>query len=139
MELNVFKILHSELIAFFQCIEHDLKIIYAYMHEGNPNETLRSLSKTNLGAIIMELELLDNSDNHPYFSKEEYAYLKQIKNIRTYWCHEAYLDFIYDSDRLNSKAYKNVAIQLQIDHDHLNNVYQNVNNVLNTVMVKFRR
>ena len=139
MNFNEFKIKHSELIAFFQMIEHDLKLIYAYMHNGDPKKNFMELERTNLGSIIIELETLDNSDGHPYFKRDEYLYLKQIKNIRNYWCHEAYLDFIYERDAFNSTKYKDICLRLVKDHQELNEVHKNINKDLNTIINKFKR
>ena len=49
----------------------------------------------NLGKIATALEELDNSDDMPEFSDEEYNTIDEIREIRNYWCHQYYLDFIY--------------------------------------------
>lgn len=36
MSFDTFKIIHSETIMYYQIIEHDLKLIYAYMRRGKP-------------------------------------------------------------------------------------------------------
>ena len=95
MDRNRFKLIHSELIQQVQCIENNLKIIYAAMHKGNFKSNLKSVEKMNLGKIARELEKLDNSDNLPDFSEEEYTTIDEIREIRNYWCHQCYLDFVY--------------------------------------------
>ena len=93
MDRNQFKLIHSELIQQVQCVENNLKIIYAAMCKGNFNNNLRSVEKMNLGKIARELEELDNSDDMPEFSEEEYNTIDEIREIRNYWCHQCYLDF----------------------------------------------
>ena len=58
MDRNQFKLIHSELIQQVQCIERNLKIIYAAMHKGNFISNLKSVEKMNLGKIEIELEKL---------------------------------------------------------------------------------
>lgn len=52
MDRNQFKLIHSELIQQVQCVESNLKIIYAAMHKGNFNNNLKSVEKMNLGKQI---------------------------------------------------------------------------------------
>ena len=58
MDRNQFKLIHSELIQQVQCVESNLKIIYAAMHKGNFNNNLKSVEKMNLGKIARELQYL---------------------------------------------------------------------------------
>ena len=98
MDRNQFKLIHSELIQQVQCVENNLKIIYAAMCKGNFTNNLKSVEKMNLGKIARELEELDNSDDMPEFSEEEYNTIDEIREIRNYWCHQCYLDFVYIED-----------------------------------------
>ncbi len=82
MDRNRFKLIHSELIQQVQCVENNLKIIYAAMRKGNFNNNLRSVEKMNLGKIARELEELDYSDDMPEFSEEEYNTIDEIREIR---------------------------------------------------------
>ena len=95
MDRNRFKLIHSELIQQVQCVENNLKIIYAAMLKGDFNKNLKSTERMNLGKIARELEYLDNSDDMPEFSEEEYNTIDEIREIRNYWCHQCYLDFVY--------------------------------------------
>lgn len=49
MTRDKFKLIHSELIMQVQCIEHDLKLIYAGMCKGDFDKNLDALEKVNLG------------------------------------------------------------------------------------------
>ena len=93
MTREKFKLIHSELIMQVQCIENDLKLIYAGMHSGDFEENLDMLEKANLGTVIKKLKDLDYSDGHPDLSKQDYALLEQIREIRNYWCHQCFLDY----------------------------------------------
>jgi len=93
MDRNHFKLIHSELIQQVQCVENNLKIIYAAMRKGDFNNNLKTVEKMNLGKIARELETLDNSDGLPELSEEEYDTINEIREIRNYWCHQCYIDF----------------------------------------------
>ena len=58
MTRDKFKLIHSELIMQVQCIESDLKLIYAGMHSGDFEDNLDMLEKANLGTIIKKLKEL---------------------------------------------------------------------------------
>ena len=51
MTRDTFKMIHSELIQQVQCIENNLRVIYAAMRKGNFKSNLQSLNKGNLGKI----------------------------------------------------------------------------------------
>lgn len=81
MDRKTFKLIHSELIQQVQCIERNLKIMYAAMLKGNFKNNLKSVEKMNLGKIARELENLDNSDDMPEFNEEEYNTIDEIREI----------------------------------------------------------
>lgn len=127
MTKEKFKIIHSELIMQVQTIEHDLKYIYAGMHKGDFDKNLDLLEKVNLGTIIWKLRELDHSDGHPDLSKQDYALLEQIREIRNYWCHQCFLDYVYIQDAWEREnAFQRIAERLSEDenrtwelHEHL--------------------
>jgi hypothetical protein len=110
-----------------QCIEHDLKLIYAGMSKGNFNKNFDMLEKANLGNVIKRLKELDYSDGHPDLSKEDYMLLEQIREIRNYWCHQCFIDYVYISDDYEREnQFQRLAIRLSEDekctwdlHEHL--------------------
>ena len=95
MDRDTFKLIHSELIQQVQCIEFNLRRTYAAMHEGNFDDNFNRLEKSNLGKIARELENLDYSDDRPELSDDDYDLIDDIREIRNYWCHQCYLDFVY--------------------------------------------
>ena len=83
------------LIKKCQCIEHDVKIMYAGMLRGDFDENLNTVINKPLGPVLKKLEGLDYSDDTPYLSREDYSLLNEIKDIRNYWVHKGYIDFMY--------------------------------------------
>ena len=98
MTRDKFKLIHSELIMQVQCIENDLKLIYAGMHSGNFDSNLDTLEKVNLGTIIRKLKELDYSDDYTDLSKQDYLLLEQIREIQNYCYHQCFLDYVYIQD-----------------------------------------
>ncbi len=127
MTRDKFKLIHSELIMQVQCIENDLKLIYAGMHKGNFDKNFNMLEKSNLGTTIRKLKELDHSDGHPDLSKRDYEVLEQIREIRNYWCHQCFLEYVYvKDDRQREYQFQQVAKRLSEDenrtwdlHEHL--------------------
>lgn len=126
MTYERFKILYSETISYFQLIENDLKWIYSLMRKGNVGDNYDSLDKRNLGFIIKELKELDYSDGTPFISKDDYNFLNQMREKRNYWCHQAYIDFMYINNFERSIEFQKVFSKLQRDHDRIEVVQKNV-------------
>ncbi len=82
----------------FQCIEYDLKRIYSAMSADDFKENMDMLEYSNMGHTLKWLEEMDNSDGKPYLSKSEYDTLHAIRELRNYWAHESYLDWVYCHD-----------------------------------------
>ena len=139
MDRNRFKLIHSELIQQVQCIENNLKIIYAAMHKGNFRSNLKSVEKMNLGKIARELEELDNSDNLPDFSEEEYTTIDEIREIRNYWCHQCYLDFVYiENDYEREQAFQKVAERLHYDEYRTYDLFKKTEEMRFAIIEKYR-
>ena len=78
-----------------QMIELNVKLMYAGMMQGSFNRNLSMVRNKPLGSVLIELEQIDNSDGHPYFTKDDYDLMFEIKNIRNYWVHKGYASFVY--------------------------------------------
>lgn len=126
MDINTFKILHSETIEFCPIIEDNLKWVYSLMHTGNVGENHSKLEKKTLGQVVSMLKKLDKSSGEQFISDDDYNFLKQMTEKRNYWCHVCYRDFMYVENPLTSLAYEKVCEKLQRDHDRLEQVFKNV-------------
>ena len=139
MTLDTFKLIHSELIQQVQCVEYNLKVIYAAMKKGNFQKNFKSLEKANLGKIARELKDLDNSDDFPEFSEEDYQVIDDIRNIRNYWCHQCYVDFVYIEDRREKqRIFDQIAERLHYDEYRTYDLYEKTEDMKVYVFDKFR-
>ena len=141
MTLEDFHYTLGQTIMYCQIIENDVKLIYAAMFEGDMNETLAMIKnkKWTLGKTIVELKKLDFSDEEPYISATDYNYLKQMTEKRNHWCHEAYLQFVYDQSDLKSKEFEKECQKLQRDNERLSSVYKALEKVRLNAMRDFNR
>ena len=140
MTRDKFKIIHSELIMQVQCIENDLKLIYASMHSGDFDKNLDMLEKANLGTVIKKLKELDYSDGHPDLSKQDYALLEQIREIRNYWCHQCFLDYVYiQDDWQRENKFHQIAQQLSEDENRTWELHEHLQQLRNKMLKRYNR
>lgn len=140
MTRDKFKIIHSELIMQVQCIENDLKLIYASMHSGDFDKNLDMLEKANLGTVIKKLKELDYSDGHPDLSKQDYALLEQIREIRNYWCHQCFLDYVYIQDNWQREnKFHQIAQQLSEDENRTWELHEHLQQLRNKMLKRYNR
>lgn len=120
-----FKILHSEIMLYFQCIEFDLKRIYAGMSSEDFDEEMDLLENSNFGNTLRKLKKLDYSDGKPWLSAADYDQLNRIRELRNYWCHQCYLDFVYISDDWQREnKFQRIADRLHNEHNRIYNLHK---------------
>ncbi len=129
MDFQQFKILHSETIMYYQVVEHDLKLIYAYMRKGDVGDNLDMVETKTLGQMIDMLKILDNEDGKPNISSGDYNYLKQLSKNRNHWAHKVFTEFMYEDNFMYSNEYERQCQKLQKDHNRLSVVFRNVEKV----------
>jgi len=125
-----FKILHSEIMENFQCIEFDLKRIYAGMSSEEFDEEMDMLENSNMGNTLRQLKRLDHSDGDPWLSEDDYKQLDQIREMRNYWCHQCYLDFDYEGSQWKREmAFQKVANRLYNEHNRISKLQQKIESI----------
>ena len=92
--IKEFHVSVGELILCSQCIERDVKVIYASMLDGDFFTNYRLVERSALGEVLIKLRELDNSDGSPYFTGTEYGILDKIRRVRNHWTHEGYARFV---------------------------------------------
>lgn len=129
MTREEFKILHSELIMYCQCIEFDLKRLYAGMSKGDFSDNLDALETSNFGRTLIELKKLDANDGILDLSEPGYELLDKIREIRNYWCHQCYVDYVYIADDVKKeKEFLHIADRLSKEHEFLKQMHDDLEN-----------
>ena len=99
------------------------------MLKGDPDKTFNSLSKTTLGTLVCKLRKLDSLDEKRFISDSDYVFLMSITEKRNYWCHQNYIEIMYIDNFIYSQQYRDMCIKLRDDHDRLDVVSKNVEEV----------
>lgn len=125
MTIQQFQQYHSELIEYCQCIEYDIKRIYSDMSSDDFDDNMDMLETSNLGATIARLRKLDYSDGDPWLTEAEYEQLDRIRQVRNYWCHQCYIDYVYiDNDYQREIAFQRIANRLFNEHNRVYNLHR---------------
>ena len=124
-----FRSLHSEIIEYYQCIEYDMRRIYASMDSRDYDDVLDEIKELNWGVILNKLKKLDNSDGDPYFTDEEYGLLDEIRGRRNYWCHQCYLDWVYiQDDDEQERRLQRLTRQLENENNRAYKIHRKMEN-----------
>ena len=137
-DLNEFHLYIGETVMFCQRIEHDIKLIYAGMCRGDFNENYKEIEKETLGKMVKMLESLDNSDNSPYFSENDYKLLREITEKRNHWAHKAYCEFIYSGDNF-WRNFEKQARKLYNEHNRLQNLCETIEKIRLDIIKQYDR
>lgn len=136
--LDDFDKLVGQTIMHCQRIEHDIKIMYASMLEGDVQQNYYDIKFLALGMVLADLQQLDNKNGRPYLQDDDYQLLKQIKNIRNWLAHSCYMDFMYDVDKKFDENYIK-AYNKVLDFNNKLTILSNQVERVRVIMLKNRR
>ncbi len=120
-----FHLLVGTTIKYCQCIENDVKLIFAGMNQGSLETNLENIRTETLGSVIKMMKELDLSSDTPYFSRNDYRLLYDITGTRNYWAHQGYLDYVYSPEENFLTQYD----KLYADNLRLETLHKRVENV----------
>ena len=129
----------GQTIMYCQCIEHDIKMIYAGMKEGDYKENLAFVEREGLGPTLRLLEEVDHAQLRPFFTRDDYRLLNQVRKIRNHWVHESYTEFLYLMGKECEEAYKKEFARLRDENAKLLSLHKNVEKVRLDVMRVYKR
>lgn len=119
MNYRDFNTLLAETVMQCQRIEHDVKIIYAAMKNGDFDDNLDRVEHSPLGEVLVELEKIDNRDGHPYLHPDDYKLLNRIRTVRNWLVHQSYSDFMYDTGAAHEKNFDRAFSKLKDFHSRM--------------------
>ena len=123
----------GEIMMYCQCIEENIRRIYAKRMPGTFSMNLLSIEeeRLTLGQMVTKLKELDVELPHPLFEDEDYEMLYHVVRKRNYYAHQVYLSFSYvsDSDEEFEACYARAAKELAQDHENLYDLYEIVEEV----------
>ena len=137
--INAFHESVGKILMECQCIEHDIKLIYAGMLNGDFDDNYALVAEQPLGPVLKKLESLDNSDGNPYLSKQDYELLDDIRDIRNHWAHKAYTMFVYKRGQEYDDAFIRQARRLDNDLNRITKLSGSIEKVRFSVLRKYDR
>lgn len=137
--LTEFHVRVGELIMACQCIERDVKVIYAGMLKGDFYHNYKEVERLTLGQTLVKLEWLDNSDKNPYFSENDYKLLDDIRNIRNHWAHEGYSKFVYKEGAEQERAFAREYRRLEREGERLKKLQKQTERIRFEILKKYAR
>lgn len=131
-----FKFYIGETISYCQTIENDVKWIFAAMRKGDMDENFNEIAEMTLGAIVNELNELDNLDNDNFLTTGDYKILRSITSERNYLAHNIFTEFVYERNFERSVQYRKACSRLMNFHNRIEKLSQSVETVrLNAIKV----
>ena len=118
MELNEYRILHSEIIEQYQLIEFHLEGLFALMQgQGNNfKELAHRVENDAMGELIRKVRFLVKEYKYQdIISKNDFSILDQVRDDRNYYCHENFLENRADNYKSDRKT--NIKQDLQVAKD----------------------
>lgn len=123
-------------IMICQCIEYDIKLIYAGMKAGSFGQNYIDIKKANLGDALRELKKLDRSDSTFDLSEGDYDLLNKVRKIRNYYVHESCLTFAYSTNHNDLlKSYQ----KLENESNRLYNLHKSIEKVRLDILSRYGR
>ena len=127
MEMEEFYAAVGEILMYCQCIEHDVKRIYAFMIDGGFEKNMIRIEEERwtLGTVVHALRDFDATLDESFFSPADYALLGDIVRIRNYYAHEVYLSFCYlDNEEDLERSFNAECRRVQKDRERLSLLYE---------------
>lgn len=106
MEINEYRILHSQIIEQYQLIEFHLEGLFALMQgQGNNFEELaHRVENDAMGELIRKVRFLVKEYKYQdIITKQDFSDLDKIRDDRNYYCHENFLENKVDNYKSNRK------------------------------------
>lgn len=96
MSIDNFRLLHSTIMEHYQFIEFHLEGLYAKICGKDFALGLDDVKKSNLYRLIQEIKKIEKENQRLLFSDIEYNRLEKICVRRNFWCHNCYVELVFD-------------------------------------------
>lgn len=107
MNLNEYRIFHSQIIEQYQLVEFHLEGLFALIvNDGNNFEQLaRRVENDAMGELIRKVRFLVKEYKYnDIITKDDFESLDKIRDDRNYYCHENFLENKTDNYKSNRKT-----------------------------------
>ncbi len=127
--MNNFHFLIGETLMYCQCIENDVKLMCSALLEGDFNQNYKDVDNQGLGYALTVLKEADQSRESPYFDRNDYNLLHNLRKTRNYYAHAVYVKFVYKQGDEFEQGLKEEYEKLQTEHFTLSKLVRIVEKV----------
>lgn len=114
MDLDEFRIKHSELIEHYQFIEYHLKCILAALQEEKPFLVgMQDVEKDTIWRLIGQICSIQEESDKTFLTKEECEQIRAICPRRNVWVHACCVDLAFDSKTKGLKYQRDIKHMLE--------------------------
>lgn len=111
MDLQEFRVKHSELIEHYQFVESHLENLYAALNQQRPySDGMQAVEKDTIIRLVNRIRDWQKEKNKCVLSDEDCNRLKRISERRNFWCHNCYVDLVFDEKTGGLKKKKDIEI-----------------------------
>ena len=111
MDLQEFRIKHSELIEHYQFVESHLENLYAALNRQRPySDGMQAVEKDTIIRLVNRIRDWQKEKNKSVLSDEDCNRLKRISERRNFWCHNCYVDLVFDEKTGGLKKKRDIEI-----------------------------
>lgn len=110
MGLDEFRGIHSQLIEHYQFVEFNLEGIYAALCGEPFIRGLQMVENDNIPRLINKIHAIERQSGKLYLSDEECKRLEEMRKRRNFWCHNCYVDLVFDSETGGIKKESDVRV-----------------------------
>lgn len=111
MDLLEFRIKHSELIEHYQFVASHLENLYAALNQQRPySDGMQAVEKDTIIRLVNRIRDWQKEKNKCVLSDEDCNRLKRISERRNFWCHNCYVDLVFDEKTGGLKKKKDIEI-----------------------------
>jgi len=96
LTIDKFRIIHSTLIEHYQFIEFHLEGIYAKIGKKDFYSGLKDVEKSNLSQLVQNIRKVEEERKISIIPKSEYERIEYARTRRNFWCHNCYVDMVFD-------------------------------------------
>lgn len=91
-----FRIRHSTLVEHYQFIEFHLKGIYASLCDKGFFAGTKDVKTDTFHHLISKIKSIESEKKISLLSNSDYERLEYMCERRNFWCHNCYIDLIFD-------------------------------------------
>lgn len=132
MNIEEFRIKHSQLIEQYQLVEFHLEGLFAIMQNDGDDflELAHRVENDAMGELIRKVRFLVKEKKHQdLLTKQDFAQLEDVRDDRNFWCHSNFLEL-----NKNPDLYEKHCLKVSEDLDKAIDINNKLKDVFQKLM-----